>query len=123
MWKGVFHYPYWLPPNQFDAEIRDHNGALTGETFETSDAGLSKGSRLVALLVGSRNGSRISFTKQYDELSEERGSVSYEGWLNHDGNEISGTWSIVGAWAGTFLMIRGPSTRNSEERRVAEPVR
>ena len=123
MWKGIFHYPYRFPPNQFDAELRDFEGHLSGETIETDNVGRSKGQRLVALIEGSRDGNDISFTKQYDDLNRMPSPVHYHGKLSQDGTEISGMWSVAGSWSGSFLMIRSASQRAQQRRMVAETVR
>lgn len=121
-WKGILYYPRWLPPLQFEAELRDHNGALAGETREIGDMGPGTGQQLIALLEGTRAGSRITFIKRYDHLGRSEYAVFYDGSLNHDGSEISGVWSIPDSWSGTFLMMRGKPDGVEEERKVAEPV-
>ena len=122
-WKGVFSYPHSLPPNPFDAELRDHAGMLTGETCEVGGSGRSKGQPLHAMIEGHRHGFAISLVKRYDALRRANTPVYYSGTVNADGTEISGVWDIPGSWSGTFLMIRAKPKTAAVERKIAEEVR
>lgn len=116
-WKGIFNYPRALPPNQFDAELRDHLGVLTGEAFEDGDGVRNKGQPLHALIEGRREGSDVNFTKRYDDLKRSGTPVHYSGRVSGDGAEISGTWAIPGQWSGTFLIIRAkPNAPKAEKK-------
>lgn len=123
LWTGIFSYPRALPPNQFDAELRDQAGVLTGETFEYGKNGRSKGKPLPAMIEGSRHGFDVSFVKRYDEFRRAATPVFYSGRVSGDGLEISGTWDIPGQWSGTFLMIRARPKAAAIERKIAEVVR
>lgn len=122
-WSGIFSYPRTLPPNQFEAELRDHLGALTGETFELGNNRRNKGQPLHAMIEGHRHGRDVSFIKHYDAFNRSATPVYYVGQVSGDGHEISGTWDIPGHWSGSFLMIRARPTAEQAERRIAEKVR
>lgn len=122
-WKGIFHYPRGLPPGQFDAELVEHAGTLTGETFEVSTNPRRLGQQEHAMIDGVRTGSLVRFIKHYDAFRRVRTPVHYDGTVSADGTEISGTWTIPGQWSGAFLMIRATPTGAEAERKVAEPVR
>ena len=121
-WKGIFHYPRVLPPEQFDAQIQDFGGALTGEISERPKSGRLAGEILHSVLTGNRQGTAVNFTKYYDHLRRAHYLVHYDGQLRADGEEISGDWSIPGIWSGTFLMIRNQPQKVSESRKSAETV-
>jgi hypothetical protein len=122
-WTGIFSYPRTLPPNQFEAELRDHLGALTGETFELGNNPRNKGQPLRAMIEGHRHGHEVSFIKHYDAFRRAATPVHYSGRVSGDGSEISGTWDIPGHWSGSFLMIRARPAAEAAERRIAETVR
>jgi len=118
-WKGVFSYPHSLPPNQFDAELREHAGLITGETSEHGRTGQT----LHGMIEGQRHGFEVGFSKLYDAMRRATTPVHYSGILSGDGTEISGTWTIPGSWSGTFLMVRAKPKAIAVERKVAETVR
>lgn len=122
-WKGFFNYPRALPPTQFDAELRDQMGALTGETFEIGNGRRNNIQPMHALIEGRRNGDDVSFVKHYDDFKRARTPVRYSGTVNDDGTEIAGIWTIPGHWSGTFLMVRPKSQSAVIERKIAETVR
>jgi hypothetical protein len=121
-WRGIFNYPRLLPPNQFEAELRDYLGVLTGETFERGNGFRNKGRPLHAMLEGQRQGYVVTFIKRYDEFKRVSTPVHYAGAVSGDGAEISGTWEIPGQWSGTFLMIRAEPPSVAIERKIAETV-
>ena len=121
-WNGVFNYPRGLPPSGFRAELRDHAGAISGESNERSDQGPDRGTSIKALISGTRTGEAIRFTKRYDALSRADYAVNYDGTISSDGDEIIGRWSIPGIWEGTFLMVRQAGRASAKERRVAETI-
>ncbi|WP_294201119.1 hypothetical protein [uncultured Sphingomonas sp.] len=122
-WKGIFHYPHSLPPGHFDAELRDGQGALIGETFEIADAGPEAGRPLHAMLTGHRQGREVRFVKHYDHRRRVRTPVHYSGQARDGGLEISGIWHIPGHWSGSFLMIRATPRSVMVERKEAVTVR
>ena len=116
-WHGIFNYPDGSPPNEFDAELREATGLITGETREPSDGIDDVAREQCAFLEGTRSGHAVRFVKRYDELH--RDAVYYDGTLDDDAKEIAGRWTIQGVWSGTFLMIR-PTAHVIADERVAE---
>jgi hypothetical protein len=118
-WHGVFSYPRALPPTEFDAELRDISGLISGVTSEAhhADSGLILG----ATLDGSHDGGTIRFRKTYDDFDGEYEAVTYEGIIDQTGDEISGPWIVPGAW-GTFLMVRAAGQKATEAQKVSEKI-
>lgn len=119
-WTGLFSYPRLLPPTHFEAVLRDHGGAIAGETSEPDLT--NPGQTLHAVIDGDRAGSDVRFTKIYDDLRRATDVVHYRGTIEPSGDEIEGTWEIAGVWSGTFLMIRGSGAAATIEREVIEEV-
>ena len=121
-WIGIFNYPELLPPNRFEATLRDIGGLITGLTSEKDDDPDGPGGTLHAMIEGRRKGSALSFTKMYDDLQRAPDVIFYSGTVQPDGNEIEGRWAILGDWSGTFLMIRTSKASEAAERKVAETI-
>ena len=119
-WRGVFNYPDGSPPNEFDAELRDVGGVITGETCEPSDGIDDIASDQRAFVEGARTGPAVRFVKRYDELH--RDPVHYDGTVDAEATEIAGTWTIQGVWSGSFLMVRPAAQAVAEELQVEAPV-
>lgn len=122
-WSGFYNYPGGRPPTQFEAELLDTVGLLSGETREEGDSPDCFGETLQAVLDGRRDGDRVAFTKRYDDLRRAYYATAYEGVLAPDGNEIEGRWTVPGIWSGTFLMVRHAGATQAEEKKVSEEVR
>ncbi|HEX8262610.1 MAG TPA: hypothetical protein VF547_07035 [Allosphingosinicella sp.] len=120
-WTGIYNYPAEHPPNRFEASLREVHGALAGTVWER-DAASPGGGTLHALSEGRRDGPSVAFTKLYDDLERIADPIFYNGTVQPDGNEISGTWSIVGVWSGTFLMIRSAGAEEAVGETVGETV-
>ena len=121
-WTGFFNYPVARPPVNFEADLRDVSGAISGVTTERGDS-LGTGGRILhAVLEGRRDGSSVRFVKMYDELDGEYDFVHYDGRVQAGGDEIEGRWEIPGAWAGTFLMVRASGASEEVELEVEAPV-
>ena len=118
-WIGIFNYPTLLPPEQFDAELRDVGGILTGLTSEPNRLGTGT---LHAIIDGRREGSSVTFTKRYDDFEQMPHEVLYAGTVDSSGDEIAGTWEIHAAWSGTFLMVREGKTAVEEEQEAGETL-
>jgi hypothetical protein len=112
-WDGTYAYPSALQPISFHAELRDSGRGLTGEVVEPSPDYLPPG-EMVAVITGNREGSSVHFTKIYDSLEHFLDPVFYDGVLDDEECEISGTWTITPGWSGTFVMTR-PKTDEAEE--------
>ena len=120
-WDGSYAYPATLKPVPFSAELRDHQGRLSGEIFEPAPDYLPPG-ELAALVTGERSGSGVRFTKVYDLLDHFRDPVSYHGTLDEEECEIAGKWSISPGWSGTFVMTRQKEAEAEVEEEAEEVV-
>lgn len=125
VWDGTYAYPSALQPVPFRAELRDHDGRLSGEVSEPAPAYLPPG-ELVAIVTGARSARHVRFTKIYDTLEHFRDPVVYDGTLDEDECEIAGRWTIGPGWSGTFVMTRPKlaeaETEEEAEQEVEEPV-
>jgi hypothetical protein len=119
-WVGMFNYPAEFPPNNFEAELRDSGGLVTGVITQPREVFDIAGPPRQAVVDGHRTGSQLSFVKIYDDL--ERDTVHYSGTIQSGGDEIEGTWTIPGDWSGTFMMVRARKEAAAEERKVDEKV-
>lgn len=116
-WTGIYNYPEILPPNNFEALLRDVGGDVTGVTTERDDDPYGSGNLMHAIIEGHRHGNSVTFTKIYDELEPEPVVIFYDGVIDDGGDEIHGQWERPGMWVGTFLMIR---SGGAEEEVVGE---
>lgn len=105
-WSGIFNYPHTHPPTAFEADLADIGGSIVGTVHEPDLFSVPPGALIAAAIDGHRKGNAVTFSKFYDESRGYTDMVLYAGTLNDDATEISGRWSIVGNWSGTFLMIR-----------------
>ncbi len=111
VWHGLYTYPHGCGSVSFVATLIETETWLTGSTHEPRVGGDQPGGMLYATLLGSRNGSAVTFVKTYDAAAGANyGTVTYEGTLSGDGTEIEGRWNIPGVWSGKFLMIRSQGT-------------
>ncbi|HST36696.1 MAG TPA: hypothetical protein VLK25_08720 [Allosphingosinicella sp.] len=120
-WHGFFHYPDQFPPNEFQAELNDIGGTISGLITQPGEFFYPPGTILQAVVEGQREGSEVSFIKIYDDL--ERPTPHYRGSILPGGDEVQGEWTIPGDWSGTFFMIRGAGAKAGEEKKVSEEVR
>ena len=120
-WTGIFSYPSLLPPNSFEAEIRDVGGLISGVITQPREVFEPSGPDRQAMIDGRREGGEVTFVKFYDDL--ERPTPHYHGRIQADGDEINGEWTIPGDWSGTFIMIREGNAAATAERRVGEQSR
>ena len=119
-WHGIFNYPDGSPPTEFEAELREIGGIVTGETTEPSDGIEDIAADQCAFIEGRRAGHAVTFVKRYDEMH--RDPVHYDGTISDEGTEVSGRWTIAGEWSGTFLMIRPARQEAEAEQEIAAPV-
>ncbi|MEA3032208.1 MAG: hypothetical protein QOH86_224 [Sphingomonadales bacterium] len=120
-WNGFYSYRRG-GSCAFEAELRDHGGALVGVSYEIAEFGPAPGSTLSASLHGRRSGRAVRFAKTYDEVALAHYSIHYTGTLAPDGNEIEGQWRVAGDH-GTFLMVRRGGTGAEEEAKAGETVK
>ena len=123
---GAWHGQYSLPdavgvPVPFEASLIATEDLLGGTITEKATQGPIKGRILCASLSGRRAGALVSFVKTYEPDCEPYTSVTYEGVVSGDGQEISGDWTI-GSWTGRFLMIRAAGVTRSTARRIRERI-
>jgi len=106
VWHGIYSYPRGHGSVSFVATLIETASSVSGTTHESGALGGRPGRTLFATLFGSRQASRVHFTKTYDGADPSYGTVAYEGRLSGDCTEIEGRWTIPGVWSGKFLMIR-----------------
>ncbi|HEX8620468.1 MAG TPA: hypothetical protein VF718_00705 [Allosphingosinicella sp.] len=121
-WSGIFNYPEQLPPNSFEATLRDSGGVISGVTVERDDDPYGNGGFLHAIVEGRREGSSVSFTKIYDEMEPDAVVILYSGTIDPEGNEIHGRWERIDMWSGTFLMVRNPGAEQELDAEVGETL-
>lgn len=119
-WVGMFNYPSEFPPNNFEAELRDTGGIVTGLITQPREVFDIAGPPRQAVIDGQRAGSQLSFVKIYDDL--DRPTVHYTGTIQPGGDEIEGIWTIPGDWSGTFMMVRARKDTTAEEIRIGQKV-
>ncbi len=118
-WHGVYFYPVDpelnpfddVPPMGFVAELVDHGGHITGQTWEGTSLLDPHGPDVEADIEGHRIGTDLSFTKSPQGHWH---TIEYHGQISEDGLSVSGTWAIPGSWSGTWRMNR---------KTVLEPVK
>lgn len=119
-WSGIYNYPALLPPNTFEASIRDSGGTITGVIRQPGEIVEPPGIHQHAVIEGRRHGTAVSWVKIYDDLS--RATPHYQGRIQPGGDEIEGEWHIPGDWSGTFLMMRRSKEEVEEVREVTEEI-
>ena len=119
-WIGMFSYPAEFPPNNFEAELRDSGGLVTGLITQPREIFDLPGPPRQAVIEGQRTGSQLSFVKFYDDL--DRPTVHYRGEIQPGGDDIDGAWTIPGDWSGTFMMVRARSEAAAAEAKVGDEV-
>jgi hypothetical protein len=119
VWQGLYTYPDGLSVS-FVATLIESGSSLTGSTHEVCATGHASGAMLLATLVGSRQGSMVTFRKTYDGSQPDYRVVDYIGTLNAEATEIEGRWIILGVWSGKFLMIRPDGKAVSAEHEVSD---
>ena len=120
-WRGIYNYPRDLPPNMFEAVIRDSGGHIAGEISQPGEVFEPQGLVRTAMIDGRREGGHLTFVKYYDD--PDRPTPHYRGTVQPGGDEIHGEWTIPGDWSGTFIMIRSSGSGAAAERKVEEEVR
>ncbi len=118
-WNGTFTYPANLgPATPFLLDMRDLNGALSGQIIEPEQF-YGAMVTLNAVLFGVRSGRTVDFTKKYiDPPDGYEYPVDYVGRLSADGLIVSGVWSLPGA-DGSFEMHRDLAAPQSAVQREA----
>ena len=78
-WSGIYNFPHTLPPNAFEASIRDAGGIITGVIRQPGEFFEPPGTRQHAVIEGTREGTRVRWIKIYDDLA--RSPPRYEGTI------------------------------------------
>ncbi len=115
-WSGIYNYPAAAPPVSFTASIAESGGMLSGDISEVME-NVPRSSAI----QGRRAGLAVTWLKSYQHRDVDY-DVQYEGAVSGDGDEISGRWTIVGVWSGTFLMVRQSRAAIAQQREVAAKV-
>jgi hypothetical protein len=121
-WIGIYNYPHTWPPIEFETELSDTAGLVTGSTTETGAPWEPSGSVVKAAIQGRREESKVRFSKVYDDDSVNDLWVEYEGAISIDGNEIEGQWTVPGEWSGSFMMVRQAGQRATVEAHIEANV-
>jgi hypothetical protein len=119
-WTGMYHYPAHLPPNTFEATIRDNGGLVSGVIVQPTERFEPPNQLQHSVIEGSHDGSTLSFIKVYDDL--ERVTVHYHGMILGEGEEVEGQWTIPGDWSGTFFMVRSPEAEEVVSEKISEEI-
>jgi len=125
-WTGVYFYPIdpdWnanddMPATPFTAELTDAGGRVTGHTKEPDLLARHGGPPVEAVLDGSHDGARLTFTKFPDGRDRDH-VIQYDGDISSDGDSVAGHWTIPGSWSGTFQMQRRVTTTTVAEEQSA----
>jgi hypothetical protein len=116
VWNGLYSYPDGRSVT-FVATLIESGSTLTGSTHEPCVGGDCPAAVLFASLMGSRDGSAVSFRKTYEAVGPRFAPINYAGTLNAEATEIEGRWSIRGVLSGKFMMIRPLREALKEEHR------
>jgi len=125
VWDGTYIQPQ-VGMVTFVATLIETGGALGGSVTEPCMMPSCPVSTHNASIAGQRSGHAVSFVKRYDPPGYGYDKVAYEGTVNADATEISGSWMLPGApLSGTFLMVRSTKTAEAveAEEKAKEPVR
>ncbi|MCF2871369.1 hypothetical protein L0664_09870 [Octadecabacter sp. G9-8] len=108
-WTGRYDYDNvaFGVPVSFDAVLTETGSTLRGEIVEPNTFRTEETDTLIAVLVGTRNGSAVRFVKTYTDF-EENDHPHYDGQVNATATRITGRWHFPGmpGVKGTFLLAR-----------------
>lgn len=105
-WAGQFRYPEpRLNPVNFDCEIVQSAGFISGNITETSELKSTPYFIISSILEGAISGRDVTFTKVYKSEDPAYVPVRYSGKINLRGTEIKGIWERPD-WSGTFIMTK-----------------
>lgn len=121
-WTGRFDYDNvaYGTPVSFDAVLTETNGTLRGEVVEPNTFRDEATDTLLAVLVGTRNGTVVRFVKTYTDF-EDSDHPRYDGRVNATATRITGRWHFPSkpALKGTFLLAR---TAQAAARKTTQAV-
>lgn len=108
-WTGRYDYDNiaFGAPVSFDAVLTQTGSTLRGEIVEPNTFRPEATDTLLAVLSGSRSGTRVQFVKTYTDFEGEDHPV-YEGQVNATATRITGRWHFptMPGVKGTFLLAR-----------------
>ena len=108
-WTGRYDYDNiaFGTPVSFDAVLTETGGTLRGEIVEPNTFRTEMTDTLLAVLSGTRSGSRVKFVKTYTDF-EADDHPHYEGQINATATRVSGRWHFPSAQGvkGPFLLAR-----------------
>ena len=91
---------------EFKAGLVQTGAILSGDTTEENTFADQCGQILIAELFGKVSAQNVSFTKQYKNGPPGQEKILYQGSISDDGSLITGTWTIMSSWTGSFRMTR-----------------
>ena len=91
---------------EFKAGLVQTGAILSGDTTEENTFADQCGQILIAELFGKVSGQNVSFTKAYKNGPPGQEKILYQGSISDDGSLITGTWTIMSSWTGSFRMTR-----------------
>lgn len=108
-WTGRFDYDNvkFGTPVSFDAVLTETGSTLRGEIVEPNTFRPEATDTLLAVLSGSRSGTKVHFVKTYTDFEGTDHPV-YDGQVNATATRITGRWhfATMPGVKGTFLLAR-----------------
>lgn len=108
-WTGRFDYANIAlgAPVSFDAVLTQAGATLRGEIVEPNTFRKEATDTLLAVLLGTRSRSSVTFTKTYTDFEQGEDPV-YIGQVNATATRITGRWHFPSMpnVSGTFLLAR-----------------
>ena len=80
------------------------------------------GNILIAELFGKVSGERIDFTKSYTNGPPGQEKILYQGTISKDGSFISGSWTMMRMWTGSFKMTRAIEQKPKAKAKAEEEL-
>ena len=121
-WTGRFDYDNVAngTPISFDAVLTQSGSTIRGETVEPNTFRPEATDTLLAVITGTRSGSKVSFTKTYTDF-EDTGHPHYDGQINATATRITGRWHFPNMTGvkGTFLLARTAQAAARKKARTA----
>ncbi len=106
-WTGEYAYDNVIDlAVDFHAELSQLGAILSGNTTEENTFGDQGGQILIAELFGRVSGQDIDFTKSYTNAPSNTDKILYQGSISDDGSLITGKWTMLSMWTGSFKMTR-----------------
>ena len=91
---------------EFQADLLQAGAMFSGYTTEQNTFGDQAGQFLLATLFGKVVNQRIDFAKNYTNGPPGQEKILYQGTISEDGSFISGSWTMMSMWTGSFKMTR-----------------